>query len=149
MVRLASLLGARAQAEDTAQEAFVRLHQNWDRLADTDAAIGWLRTTMVNLIRSQARRDETAARHNAELERSNNSADDDLSDNTVRSEMQRLVMLAIRDLPQRQREAIVFHHYLGLSETQISISMGCSVGSVRTHIRRGRSALADKLGEVR
>jgi len=146
---LAALLGARSQAEDSAQEAFVRLHQNWSRLGDTDAAVGWLRATMMNLIRSQARRHDTAARHAARVEPTDRVGLNDLSERSVRSETQHAVMVAVRDLPQRQREAIVLHHYLGLTETQIAVSMGCSVGSVRTHVKRGRASLAAKLGDLR
>ena len=51
MTRLAHLLGA-DDAENVAQEAFVKLHQRWDSLSDHARVVGYLRATVVNMSRS-------------------------------------------------------------------------------------------------
>src|SRR5213080_1677703 len=54
MTRLAHLLGA-DDAENIAQEAFVKLHQRWDTLTDHTRVTGYLCTIVVNMSRSRMR----------------------------------------------------------------------------------------------
>ena len=61
LVRLALLLvDEPATAEDVVQEAFTGLHRNWSGLRDAQAAVGYLRTAVVNGSRSVLRRRKTA-----------------------------------------------------------------------------------------
>ena len=61
MVRLAILLvDDMSSAEDVVQEAFAGLYRNWGGLRDRNAAIGYLRTAVVNGSRSMLRRRRTA-----------------------------------------------------------------------------------------
>jgi RNA polymerase sigma factor (sigma-70 family) len=48
---------------------------------------------------------------------------------------------ALRALPQRQREAVVLHMYMGLSERQAAEVMRISTGAARSHLARGMSSL--------
>jgi RNA polymerase sigma factor (sigma-70 family) len=50
-------------------------------------------------------------------------------------------LCALRALPARQREAVVLHAYMGLSERQASEVMCVSTGAVRSHLARGMSSL--------
>src|SRR5690349_19040128 len=61
MVRLALLLvDDRETAEDVVQDAFAALHRRWAAIAEPDASIGYLRTSVVNGARSVLRRRRTA-----------------------------------------------------------------------------------------
>jgi len=51
------------------------------------------------------------------------------------------VVTALRDLTDRQREAIVLRYYADLSEAQIARAMGISCGAVKSHTARGMAAL--------
>jgi RNA polymerase sigma factor (sigma-70 family) len=51
------------------------------------------------------------------------------------------VIAALRDLPMRQREAIVLRYYADLSEAEIAATMGISRGAVKSHTSRGMAAL--------
>jgi RNA polymerase sigma factor (sigma-70 family) len=51
------------------------------------------------------------------------------------------VIAALRDLPTRQREAIVLRYYADLSEAEIAATMGISRGAVKSHTSRGMAAL--------
>jgi RNA polymerase sigma factor (sigma-70 family) len=57
----------------------------------------------------------------------------------------RRVVTALRDLPGRQREAIVLRYYAGLSEAEIAGAMGISRGAVKSHTARGMAALRAEL----
>ena len=51
------------------------------------------------------------------------------------------VVAALRELPARQREAIVLRYYADLSEAEIAAAMGISRGAVKSHTARGMTAL--------
>jgi RNA polymerase sigma-70 factor (sigma-E family) len=124
-------------AEEVVQDAFVAMHGGWQRLRDADKALAYLRQAVVNRCRSVLRQravvgpslqkgppDRPGAAHGAfgALERDS-------------------VGSVLRDLPERQREAIVLRYYADLSEEEIAAAMGISRGAVRSHTSRGRSAL--------
>lgn len=59
---------------------------------------------------------------------------------------QSIVIGALRTLSDRHREALVLRYWLDLSEKQMVLAMGISVGSVKAHVSRGLSALRAALG---
>jgi RNA polymerase sigma factor (sigma-70 family) len=63
------------------------------------------------------------------------------------SEEQRAVARAIRDLPDRQREALVLRYYLNLSEADTAEAMRVSRGAVKSATSRALAALGRRLKE--
>ena len=51
------------------------------------------------------------------------------------------VAAVLRELPERQREAIVLRYYADLSEAEIAATMRISRGAVKSHTARGMAAL--------
>jgi RNA polymerase sigma-70 factor (sigma-E family) len=148
MVRLALLLvDDRETAEDVAQDAFAALHRRWPSLANTEAAIGYLRTCVVNGSRSVLRRRRTVRRNPAPDESLLTSEAADSS--AMLAEEHREVLQAIRRLPERQREVIMLRYWSELSESEISATLGISVGAVKSNASRGRDTIAEILGGVR
>ncbi|WP_214367177.1 RNA polymerase sigma factor [Pseudonocardia sp. H11422] len=148
LVRLAVLLGA-DDAEDVVAEAFYQLYRRWRRLRSADAAAAYLRSVVVNLTRMRIRHLQVVHRHAA---RTTGEVTDHVASGetqaVLRDDQQALVD-AVRDLPTRQREALVLRFWLDLRETEIADAMGISSGAVKTHVSRGMAALSRKLEERR
>lgn len=141
-VGLAYLLtGDRHQAEDLAQEAFVRLAGRFRHLRDPQAFGAYLRKTVVNLHLSGLRR---ARVERAYLERQRGDVVEmriDVPD----VEGQTDLWESIQRLPARQRTAVVLRYYEDLSERESADILRCSVAAVKSLVTRGMETLRDQL----
>jgi RNA polymerase sigma-70 factor (sigma-E family) len=138
LARLASLLvDDPATAEDVVQDAFTGLHRHWADLRDEDAALGYLRTAVVNGSRSVLRRRRTARGyvppHSADARSAESLA--------LLSAEHQAVVTALGHLPRRQREVLVLRYYDGLSEAEIAETTGISRGTVKSTASRGLDAI--------
>ena len=146
MVRFATfLMGDVHAAEDVSQEAFVRVYNAWDRVVDPDRAVTYLRATVVNLTRGRHRRRLVAERQQPPQPGAAPSAEDAAMGRVSR----RAVLEAVAALPSRQRECVVMRHWLRMTEGEIATTLDVSIGSVRTHNKRGVEALQRTLGGLR
>jgi RNA polymerase sigma-70 factor (sigma-E family) len=146
LVRFATfILGDVHAAEDACQEAFMRVYDAWDRLEDPERAVAYLRATVVNLSRGRHRRRLVAERHQPLRLVPVASAEDDAMGRVGRS----AVLDAVSALPSRQRACVVMRHWLRMTEGEIAATLDVSVGSVRTHNKRGLQTLERKLGALR
>lgn len=130
------ILGDRAEAEDVAQEALARATLRWAKLHDRPE--GWVSRVASNLAvdRYRRRRREPAIPI---------GPIGIVDDRTVeRSDL----VAALRRLPHRQREVVVLRYLADLSEADVAATLGCSVGSVKTHASRGLSAMRRHLGST-
>ncbi|MBM9469565.1 SigE family RNA polymerase sigma factor [Nakamurella sp. YIM 132084] len=138
MVRLAILLvDDQASAEDVVQEAFAGLFRNWSSLRDSAAAIGYLRTAVVNGSRSMLRRRRTARAYVPPDPGTARSAES----LAIMSAEHRAVVTALAELAPRQREVLVLRYYGGLSEAEIAEATGLSKGTVKSTASRAVAKL--------
>jgi RNA polymerase sigma-70 factor (sigma-E family) len=139
MVRLAVLLvDDPSTAEDVVQEAFTGLHRHWSGLRDETAAVGYLRTAVVNGSRSVLRRRRTARDYVPPHQVNARSAES----LAMLSAEHQAVVDALSTLPPRQREVLVLRYYGGLSEAEIAESTGISRGTVKSTASRALEAVA-------
>ena len=143
LVRLALLLvDEPSTAEDVVQEAFAGLHRNWKGLRDAQAAVGYLRTAVVNGSRSVLRRRKTARDYTPPHVANARSAE---SLAMLTAEHQAVVK-ALQQLPPRQREVLVLRYYGDLSEAEIAEATGLAVGTSKAQLHRARRLLREALG---
>jgi RNA polymerase sigma-70 factor (sigma-E family) len=139
LVRLALLLvDEPATAEDVVQEAFTGLHRHWSGLRDEHAALGYLRTAVVNGSRSVLRRRRTAREYVPPHQVNARSAES----LAMLSVEHRAVVEALSTLPGRQREVLVLRYYGGMSEAEISEATGISRGAVKSTASRALGSVA-------
>jgi RNA polymerase sigma-70 factor (sigma-E family) len=142
LVRLSALLVRDVcTAEEVVQDSFVAMHASWRRLRDTEKALSYLRQSVVNRSRSVLRHRVVVDKNAPKPPPLAPSAEQGAISQFERS----AVVSALRNLPSRQREAIVLRYYADLSEAQIASAMGISRGAVKSHTARGMTALRSVL----
>lgn len=133
-----------ADAEDMAQETFVRAFVHRERFDPNRPLLPWLLTIARRLcldrLRARKRAPSTEA-ESAEVQDPGMFADDQLG------AKQELALLdrALRKLPEGQREAIVHHHVDGLSYQEVASLLDVPIGTVMTWLHRGRARLKEQL----
>jgi RNA polymerase sigma-70 factor (sigma-E family) len=145
LVRLAVLLVDDVETgEDVVQDAFAALHRRWPALADREAAIGYLRSCVLNGSRSVLRRRRTV-RRNPQPDAGALTVEG-ADGHLLIAEEHREVIAALQRLPRRQREVIVLRYWSELTEAQVADALGISLGAVKSNAFHGRQAIAAALG---
>ncbi|MPL84649.1 RNA polymerase ECF family sigma subunit [Rhodobacter sp. 140A] len=134
------MLGDRAEAEDLAQEALLRL---WKIAPDWRAGEAkvttWLYRVVTNLATDRLRRRRGIGLDEApELPDGAASAVEQMIDGDRAAALE----AALAQLPARQRQAVVLRHLEGLSNPEISAAMEIGVEAVESLTARGKRALA-------
>jgi len=141
LTRLAHvMLGDRAAAEDVVQEAFTGLFRRWMFLDDPAKAPAYLRSAVLNGCRTLARRGAPPVLADV-------TAVDGADMALLAAEERRAVLAALRELPGRQREALVLRYFLDLPHEEIARSMGIRPGAARSAVHRGLAALERAMSE--
>jgi RNA polymerase sigma-70 factor (sigma-E family) len=146
LCRLAALmLGDRDAAEQVVMEAFVEIFARWDSIRDVSKAEAYLRRSVVNGARSTLRRRSLETRANALFHGRSQSS----TPSVVDAAPDPAVLQAVRQLPHRQRAAVVLFFYEDLSEAQIAETLGCTLGTVKSQLSKARAKLAATLRQGR
>lgn len=142
--RLATrLLDDPAEAEDIAQELFLRLWQAASCWRRGEARVStWIHTVTVNLCRDRLRR----RRPQVPIDGVHESAlagDDATRPDIALQDAQRAQQLraAIGALPERQREALLLFHYEGLDQSECAKALEVSVDALESLLARARRTL--------
>ncbi len=146
LVRIAAvMLGSRAAAEDAVQEAFAGLYRRWDHLADSQSALPYVRSAVMNRCRTELRR---RARLQRRADQNLRPIDAETPEQAaILGEEHRDVVAALRRLPARQRESLILRYFMDLSESEAAAAMGISQGTVKSTTSRALVALARQLKE--
>jgi RNA polymerase sigma-70 factor (ECF subfamily) len=146
------LAGNDRQAEDIAQEVFLRAYEHFGDLRASPTAGGWLKTVTTNLTLNHLSRyrkrwrlfselrPATATQDSSEPELTAPQSDTLLADLSA-DERRALIDAALRKLPEHQRLALVLYHFEELSYEEISMKLHASLAKIKTDIRRARAAL--------
>ncbi len=134
------LSGSRTGAEEIVQEAFLAAHRRWARISQYDDPSLWLRRVVLNRSVSAVRRRVAEARAMARLRAGPNRPH-------VLPEFHEELWRAMRRLPPRQAKAVVLHYVDDCSVAEVASILGCTDGTVKTHLHRARRTLADALGQ--
>lgn len=141
VVRLAySLCGSMPVAEELAQEAFVTAHDRWQRIAGFDRPDLWVRRVVINRSISYRRRQASERRA---VERIGAERTPVEEQNVGDEEVWR----ALRSLSPRQAEVLALFYVEDQPLSAVAAILGLGEETVKTHLKRGRAALAERLEE--
>ena len=146
----ARLTGNDAQAEDIAQEVFIKAYENFPSLRTSPTAGGWLKTVATRLTLNHLSRYRRRWRFFSEMRTEDDSevefpVPDTLLADLDASRRQEIVERALRELPERYRVPLVLYHFEELSYDEIAEQLRISLPKVKTDIQRARAALAKLL----
>lgn len=145
LFRVALLLaGDHQRAEDLLQTTLVKLAQNWPRVRRAQHPDAYVRRVMYHEQISWWRR-RAAQPVETDEPPPDRAAPGDLAD---RAALRLSVAAALRELPVRQRTALVLRFFEDLPERDVAAIMHCGVGTVRTHIARALSRLRERCPDL-
>lgn len=136
------MLGHRQDAEDAAQETFVRMFRSLARWDADRPFEPWLMAIAGNRCRTRLAK-RSATPRCVELEEPD-LATSDRSESAVRQINEEL-RLALNEVTPRYREAFLGFHERGWSYAQIAARLEVPLGTVKTWVRRARLQLMGQL----
>lgn len=134
--------GDRHEAEEIAQDAFLRVFERWDRVGGLEDPESYVFRTAMNVFRNRYRRASLAVRRSLSLAP---HASDELAAVEDRDEVIRL----LRPLPPRQRAAVVATSILDLSAEEAGRVLGMRSATVRALTSRARTRMKDEAVDPR
>jgi RNA polymerase sigma-70 factor, ECF subfamily len=146
-----------SEAEDIAQEAFIKAYRALPNFRGDSAFYTWLYRIAINTAKNAvAARNRSPVEYDLDLQNSEESYDvqSRLQDTetpealALTEEIRSIVNSAMEALPEDLRTAIMLRELEGLSYEEIAASMDCPVGTVRSRIFRAREAIDRRLREV-
>jgi RNA polymerase sigma factor (sigma-70 family) len=139
--------GDREVAEDLSHDAFIKLMERPDLLADVEQSKYWLIRVVKNLsLNHEKRRNRERSAYSRYSRLSPalaESTEKDMIDEQIRSDVQH----ALNTLPYNLRAPLVFREYADLSYREIGAILGISEGNVKVRIFRARERLGRALSE--
>jgi RNA polymerase sigma-70 factor, ECF subfamily len=145
------LIGNETQAEDIAQEVFIKAHEHFENLRTSPSAGGWLKTVATNLSLNHISRYKKRWSFFSDLVRKSDegeekevefAAPDTFFAGVDSSERREWVERALEKLPDHQRVPLVLYHFEDMPYDEIAKKTRVSLSKVKTDILRGREALA-------
>jgi len=147
---LTRLCGSPAQAEDLAQEAFLRLYERGRHYREQGKLQAYLFRIATNLFRSQVRREQRWQRLGRLFFSANGHHSEAMQQARIlQNELGQKLSTALLDLPLRYRAPLVLSFVEGWSHKEIAALMRCQEGTVKSRIHRGRKLLRAQLEEYR
>jgi RNA polymerase sigma factor (sigma-70 family) len=141
------ITGSAADAEEAAQDAFVKAHRALGRFRDGAPLRPWLLTIVANearnRVKSAGRRERLALRV-AEERRPGGavpSPEAALLDSERRDEL----LAALNELSESDREAIACRYFLELSEAETAAALGCPRGTVKSRLSRALGRMRERM----
>ena len=140
---LTAILGDPAEAEDCAQDAFVKAFQAWKRWRPDAPAEAWVHRIAVNRAISYRRR--ARLRSVGELLRrlGRPAGSADPAHVATRPDL----LAALQSIPPKLAAAIVLRHYHGYNNREIAAALGVSERTIGTRLSQAAAALREVLGE--
>jgi RNA polymerase sigma-70 factor (ECF subfamily) len=150
------LLGRDTDAEDVAQEVFMRAFEHFHDVGASPTAGGWLKTVTTNLCLNHLSRYRARWQFFSELDAARPGLLEERVGSVVhsgpldleRAERRNRLERALRNLPDHQRVPLVLFHFEDMSYQAIADALAVSLAKVKSDIHRGRETLKQQLASL-
>ena len=144
------------EAQDVAQEAFIKAYRALPRFRGDSAFYTWLYriaiNTAKNMLVSRGRRppgSDVEVEVAEQLDSGTRLKDQSTPESYIHEEeVMRTIKKAMDELPEDLRTAIMLRELEGMSYEEIAEAMSCPIGTVRSRIFRAREAIDKKLKPI-
>ncbi len=138
-----------ADAEDAAQEAFVKAYYALPRFRAGAAFRPWLLRIVANEARN--RRKAAGRRANLALRAAEDHPSGDAAPSpevaALAQEQRELLLAALNTLREEDRLAVTYRYFLDLSEAEMAQALHCAPGTVKSRLSRALARLREHLGK--
>lgn len=143
-----------AEAQDIAQEVFLKAFERFAELSTSPTVGGWLKTVATNLSLNHITRYRRRWTFFSELVSDDSERDEPMFDVAApeltgehlhEADQRRVLEEALLKLPPAQRVPLVLYHFENKTYEEIAATLKISLSKVKTDIFRGREALKKKL----
>jgi RNA polymerase sigma-70 factor (ECF subfamily) len=135
----------RSDAEELAQEVFLRVHRARGSYEPRARFSSWLYKIATNVALKAARKSRRMPLRNPAEAAQDSGGGNDIPDPRPNAEsvladeeLEKAVRSAIEALPKNEKLALILRRYQGLSYREIAAAMNCSEGAVKTYLHRGK-----------
>ena len=142
---ISKMLGSDAEAEDLAQQVFIRIWKSAPRYRPTAKFTTWLFRITRNLVFNELRRKRHFVDQADEMPEPVERRDQEPDKVLMEGELQSAIQNAIDQLPESQRLAIILRRYEDMAYEEIAAVMGTTVPAVKSILFRARAELRDRL----
>jgi RNA polymerase sigma factor (sigma-70 family) len=138
VVLATGVLGRRSGADDLVQEAMLEAYRRWDRLSTYESPRAWVRRVVVQrAVKAAKKADNERAAHLRALPRRPHE--------DVVVELDPELRTQLQALPAQQRAVLALHYLEDSPVSEIAEVLGIAEGTVKVHLSRGRTRLAEAL----
>ena len=154
------VLGSRQDAEEVAQDAFIRIHRALSSFRGDAEFTTWMYRITVNLARNKYRWNKSrGAQKNVSMDAPVDTGNGDFEGMTLEvadpemppdervamDEMEKNLSAELERLPALYRETLVMRNLENLNYEQIADLLGCKLGTIKSRIARAREELRRRL----
>jgi RNA polymerase sigma-70 factor, ECF subfamily len=144
---ISKMLGSEAEAEDLAQQVFIRVWKSAPRYQPTARFTTWLFRITRNLVFNELRRKRHFSDQSEETPEPIERAEKEPDRVLLGEELQNAIQAAINQLSESQRMAIILRRYEEMPYEEIAKVMGTSVPAVKSILFRARAELRERLAK--
>ena len=140
------LLGSPEDAQDAAQEVFLRVYKNLKRFDESKAFHPWLYRIVVNVCRDIAKRESKRGYQTVSLDEElenelieQSASPRDIEEWALIRQQKVLIEMATARLPYKERTAFILRDFEGLSTEEVANVLGVRTATVRVHVSSARA----------